>query len=379
LKYGCFSCHEIKGFEDTKPIGTELTAQGSKPVHQLDFGHIHLPHSRGDWIHTKLISPRIFDRGKETVKDYHDLLKMPDFGMSEREAQAVLANVLGFTKESVIATRKAGNGDGTPSIAALAEGRKLITRFNCQGCHLIEGHGHAIKALISDPTFLPPNLAAQGARVQSDWLFEYLHDPSRVEMRPWLTVRMPTFGFTDQQANAIIGYFNAREKRTPFTSPFPGADTRSAAVGKAVFEIYQCAKCHPSTAEAAQAAGTAGDLALAPSLLLAPERLRWDWVPDWIKDPQKWVPGTRMPNNPYEAIPQALAAPNYAAHKAAVARHFASEEEMNAYVGDVDKVTAALRDHIWLLSGHGRPTAPADAPVVAQPAPVAAGGAAGRR
>ncbi len=27
-RYGCYSCHEIKGFETTQPIGTELSEEG---------------------------------------------------------------------------------------------------------------------------------------------------------------------------------------------------------------------------------------------------------------------------------------------------------------------------------------------------------------
>ena len=51
--YGCFACHAIPGFEDAKPIGTELTEEGSKAVHRLDFGFIHLPHTRQDWFWTE--------------------------------------------------------------------------------------------------------------------------------------------------------------------------------------------------------------------------------------------------------------------------------------------------------------------------------------
>ena len=242
--------------------------------------------------------------------------------------------------------------------------------------------------MIQDPAFLPPNLAAEGARVQADWLWSYLHDPGQVRMRPWLTVRMPTFGFTDEQANTLIGYFNARDRRTPFASPFPGYDAQSAAVGEAVFNMFQCAKCHPAGAAAASATASAGDLA--PSLLLAQDRLRWDWVPDWIKDPQQWVPGTRMPaffpetqpNHYTSPVATALASPAYAGYREAIARHFANEQEMNAYLADVDKVTAALRDPIWSLSGGGKlrtegPMTPA--PAAPAQAPVAAGGAAGRR
>lgn len=384
-KYGCYSCHDIQGFENMKPIGTELTQEASKNLHQFDFGHVHdIAHTRQDWIYTKIRDPRVFDKDKEAVKDYNELLKMPNFGMSEREAKAVLANVMGFTKESAIATRRAGTD---PSTKALAEGRKLITRFNCQGCHLIEGQGHAIKSLISDPAMLPPNLAAEGARVQADWLWSYLHDPSRVTMRPWLTVRMPTFGFTDEQANTVLSYFNAREKTHPFLTQPGAADARSLAVGSVVFNMFQCAKCHPAGAAAAQATGVSADLA--PSLLLASGRLRHSWVPDWIKDPQKWVPGTRMPSNFPETKPgefmspvaQAINSPTFAAQKQQMMRYFSSEAELNAYLADVDKVTAALRDHIWSLSGGRQPLVAA--PVTASAGSgsdtgVAAGAAGGR-
>ena len=128
--------------------------------------------------------------------------------------------------------------------------------------------------------------------MQSPWLFNYVHDPSRVRMRPWLTVRMPTFDFTDDQPNTVIGYFASREQRRPFGSEPPGADARNLAVGEVVFNMFQCAKCHPAGADAAHAAGGAkGDLA--PSLLLAHDRLRYDWVPSVGQEPavlDSWHP-----------------------------------------------------------------------------------------
>ncbi|HEX3128399.1 MAG TPA: c-type cytochrome [Thermoanaerobaculia bacterium] len=386
-KYGCYGCHDIKGFEEAKPIGTELTQEGSKPMHQFDFGHIHdVPHSRHDWIQTKVMRPRIWDEGKEKVKDYNELLKMPNFGASEREARAITANVVGFTKETAAAARKAGSSDGS-RMAAMAEGRKLITRFNCQGCHLIEGQGHAIQQVIQDPAMLPPNLAAEGARVQADWLFGYLHDPSRVRMRPWLTARMPTFGFTDEQANTIVGYFAARERQKPFISQEATAQARDLAVGQVVFNMFQCGKCHPSGPVAPGGSATAGDLA--PSLLLASHRLRHDWVPSWVKNPQGWIPGTRMPSFFPETKPgefmspvgMAMDSPAYAAQKQQLLPYFSSEAEMKAYLSDTDKVTAALRDHIWKISGglNGAPPAAEGGTAAPSPATSVSAGAAGGR
>lgn len=393
-KYGCFGCHEMAGFDDAKPIGVELTEEGSKPVHQFDFGHVHhveyraermngtlahaalgesgeggedhgdaahaadghgdtvhreVQHTRHDWIKTKMLRPRVWDQGKEEIKTYAELYRMPDFGMSEREADAIVSNVLGFTKESVLQHRKAGQGDEGPLIG---EGRKLITDYNCQGCHLIEGLGHAIDTAIEDVGMLPPNLAAQGARVRSDWLFDYLHDPGSETMRPWLSVRMPSFGFDDGEVNALLSYFSASDGRTSFLSEPERPSNRSLTVGRVTFNMLQCAKCHPSGPQDTGGAVSAGELA--PSLLLADDRLRHDWVPDWIVDPQSWVPGTKMPANfprqggSYQSpMPMAIDAPMFSSEKRQMMRHFDSEEELKAFLGDADKVAVALRDHIW--------------------------------
>ncbi len=353
-KYGCFGCHNIEGFEDAKPIGVELSEEGAKPLHLFDFGHIHdIPHTRADWIRTKLLRPRIWDQGKELVKEYDELYKMPDFGMSRQEADAVLANVLAFTKENVIASRKAALSSRS---AALAAGRKLMTRYNCQGCHLIEGEGHAIRTAIEDVGMLPPNLAAEGARVQAGWLFGYLHDPGQVTLRPWLSVRMPTFGFDDLEKNTVVGYFAARDERGPFLTEPPPPETTSRAVGEEVFGMLQCARCHPAGEEAVIGAAP-GELA--PSLLLAQKRLRHDWIAPWIEDPQGFIPGTKMPTNfPLDSatgradsriLVGAIDTPRFAEQKRRMLRYFASEAELKAYLADVDKVTGALRDYVWTL------------------------------
>ena len=62
--------------------------------------------------------------------------------------------------------------------------------------------------------------------------------------------------------------------------------------------------------------------------------------------------------------------------------YFASEAEMNAYLADTDKVTAAIRDHIWRLAGAtvpGPATTTASEGVGNAPAAGVAAGAAGGR
>ena len=60
-RYGCFSCHDIKGFEKAQSIGTDLSEEGSKLVTRLDFAFItDIPHtSKTAWFRTKLHDPRL--------------------------------------------------------------------------------------------------------------------------------------------------------------------------------------------------------------------------------------------------------------------------------------------------------------------------------
>jgi hypothetical protein len=78
---------------------------------------------------------------------------------------------------------------------------------------------------------------------------------------------------------------------------------------------------------------------------------------------------------------QVLDAPQYAGQKQQLLQYFSTEAEMKAYLSDAGKVTAAMRDHIWRLSGGTVPgpaaTTAGDAGI--RPAPSVSAGAAGGR
>ena len=303
-RYGCFGCHLIQGFETTPPIGTELSEEGSKEVDRFDFGYIHIPETRHDWITQKLENPRIFDRGK--VKSPDEKLKMPLFNFTPEEREAVVTLVLSLVKEKPPL-------QSVPALdarrRALEAGRRLVQDHNCQGCHLLEDEGQDIRATIARKmvqeeglgeedadtravAFSPPFITGEGARVRSDWLFHFLKDPTPI--RPWLAVRMPTFGFSDQEANTLLRYFTAlSEAPFPFETPPghpPGTDL-AAARTLAAKDYFDCFSCHQQGAKKPE-----GDPSgWAPDLALSRQRLRPDWIVDWIKDPQKLYPGTKMP------------------------------------------------------------------------------------
>ncbi|HVR43533.1 MAG TPA: c-type cytochrome [Thermoanaerobaculia bacterium] len=362
-KYGCFGCHDIEGFEDAKPIGTELTTEGSKHIHLFDFGFVHdyeahdgkeehVLHTVPSWVYTKLRAPRVWDDERE--KTYQDKLKMPNFHFTEAEAEALTAVVIGMTKDRVAEARIAARSS---SDRLREEGLKLVSQNNCRACHVVEGSGQAIEATLEDPAMLPPDLGPEGARVQSDWLFNFLKDPTVMTMRPWLSARMPTFHFTDSEADRIVRYF-AADGGVPTFATDAGIEPHpeSVAVGGVVFDMLRCAQCHPGSGSDIP---TTTDLAsLAPNLQYSRVRLRHEWIPEWILRPNEIVPGTRMPTNfPRDAetgeytspLTLALGSPQFGSHRQRLLGHFGSEEEMMQVMADAPRVSRHLRNYIWSI------------------------------
>ncbi len=366
--YGCYACHAIPGFEDAKPIGTELTEEGSKAVHRLDFGFIHLPHTRQDWFRTKLHTPRVFDRDR--ARGWEEKLRMPNFRLSERELDQALTAVLGFQQLNAAANvvHKLN-----PRQAAIERGRRIVKDHNCQGCHVIEGFGGSFRSLVADASLAPPIIQGEGAKVQSDWLFGFLEAPKTGQIRPWLEVHMPTFGFTDAELNDLTLYFASLDRSAyPFLVQDYATNPVSWAAGKRVFELLKCAQCHPRSPEDMNRPGV-DRASLAPNLQMAATRLRHDWIADWIRRPDEWMPGTRMPTNfpkgddGHRTSPLAglLDAPNFASDRAEFIRLFGSEERVKQFLGSPDEVTRALRDYVWSIGVNGG-TAPVEPKTPAQ-------------
>lgn len=319
-RYGCFACHNIRGFENAKPIGTELSEWGSKALNKLDFGLLNVEHSREAWLHQKLKAPRSYDNGRLGVtRKPQELLKMPKFNLTEEQMDEVITVVTGLTAEKLTAKEAR---QLTPAEFQIERGRWLVKENNCQGCHLVEGRGWAIRGAGIPDAMMPPMVSGtptqlrQGQRTNPDWLFHFLKAPTTGLVRPWLKARMPTFGFSDGEANTLVRYF-ALEGNTqfPYTTPKHVATADELAIGKKMFEGLTCGKCHIVNGQAKGKPLSEipeeelGDLA--PPLNLAHDRLQRDWlVNKWLVDPLKEQPGTRMPQFDYgPALPPKILAP----------------------------------------------------------------------
>ena len=286
-RYGCFSCHEINGFEDAQAIGTELSAEGSKLLPQFDFAFMHeeIPHSKRDWIKNKLLDPRVYDRNR--ILQPLEKLRMPHFSFSDDEARLLTTAVLSFQRDvqpKVAQVPRSARKD------AIIDGRNLVRRRNCVACHEIEGDGGDYRDLVAEPHLAPPLLTPEGAKVKPDWLYAFFQGP--ITIRPWLDVRMPTFGLDDEHWNDVLGYFAAISDAVgPFRTHEVVADATELRTGQELFELLRCQQCHVlDTIPEGQDLAT-----LAPDLRMSPDRLQPDWVLDWLIRPLAIQPGTNMP------------------------------------------------------------------------------------
>jgi len=285
-KSGCFGCHDIPGMENESRIGVELSTFGSKPLEELFFGdHTDIPETWEDWTYNKLKTPRTY--ATERIEQV-----MPQFDLADTDIKALRVFLSSRTDlKYPVKFRTDTDMRAQREIA----GRRVVARFNCVGCHVIEGEGGAIRARYQDtPTMAPPILNGEGSKAQPDFLFNFLKQP--ISIRPWLKVRMPTFSFSDTEANTLVQYFGALDNvQVPFVhineaqiSPA----TIEAAQKLTTADYFNCFSCHQQGDRKPEGPPEGW----APDLAMARTRLNPDWIVRWLHNPQEVTPGTKMPS-----------------------------------------------------------------------------------
>ncbi|MEX2309254.1 MAG: PDZ domain-containing protein [Pirellulales bacterium] len=155
--------------------------------------------------------------------------------------------------------------------------------------------------------WLPPPLHHEGTKVQTDWLHDFLMDPTRI--RPAAVMRMPNFHMSTDEASKLVNYFAAKSN-----AEFPYEYNTRRRGGylaqleqshpellndamRIVTDGNYCVKCHSiGDYEVRGAVKTLG-----PDLDEVYRRLRPEYTRRYIANPQRILPYTGMPVNiPYD-------------------------------------------------------------------------------
>ena len=258
LQYGCRSCHNYD--ESGAVAGPDL----EKAKDRL----------RLEWTARFIEDPQSTDRGAA----------MPKVGVSPADARDI----------AVLLIKENSQRESKPTPELVQRGQALFESLGCLACH--EGADAAKR-----PEG-PPDLTHLGDKLQPAWLRGFLKEPR--PLRFWLKARMPDFRLSDKEADALVRYF-ARYRKDPKIKSGPSdervmaPDPANVERGRALFDLYECSKCHPSPGPSLQAEEET--TALAPSFQDAARRLKPDWVLRFLRDPQSIYPGTKMPDFFYSA------------------------------------------------------------------------------
>ncbi len=92
-------------------------------------------HERNGFLWQKLRMPRSFDYEATRTKRYDERLRMPKFPFDAKQREEVMTFVLGLTNEAP-AERYIYHPD--PRQEAIVQGRHVLDKYNCAGCHMLD-------------------------------------------------------------------------------------------------------------------------------------------------------------------------------------------------------------------------------------------------
>jgi len=160
----------------------------------------------------------------------------------------------------------------------------------------------------------PPPLLQEGFKVQTDWLYQFLLEPSKI--RYTTVLRMPRFNMSREEARTLANYFAAVDgaefpyEETEAIKPEYIASKEAAMIHAKVLgenETYLeeswrtlngplCVKCHSVGTRKFKVSDPAKDIQ-GPNLNVVQQRLRADWISLWLYKPTWITPYTSMPVN----------------------------------------------------------------------------------
>ncbi|MGC4083151.1 MAG: c-type cytochrome [Vicinamibacterales bacterium] len=175
-----------------------------------------------------------------------------------------------------------------PGATALHDALLTFERAGCAACHRAPGMERDAKR--------GPDLRRVKGKLTPEWVRRWLADPRAMKPATWMPAFWPgrdALTLEDRAAiDAITTYLFANsEAYAPVVLPSARGD---AARGKIVVESRGCLGCHITGSverEAASLRRTFG-----PPLQAIGAKTTDAWLFDWLRDPTRYSPDTRMPN-----------------------------------------------------------------------------------
>lgn len=281
----CGNCHMFPGGEGWIRVAPILSRIGDKRISDIAWGRTRFPRTLPDYIWHKVETPHVYTTGPHR-------LKMPGYDFAPDEARDVTIALLAQADLPVLPDAFVVRSHADDSLSLGGEFGTLVSRYRCLSCHSVNGVGHNVAY----------DLGVEGSRVRKEWLYRYLKVPYTV--RPILTLRMPVFNLTDEEARVLSdglaeSMTDARIDSAGNFAMGPG----DIAAGRLLFEESGCLSCHQIGAKG----GYVGPSFTSGASVR--EKLRPGWIVRWLESPQALKPDAVEPRYGFtRAQAQALTA-----------------------------------------------------------------------
>ena len=210
--------------------------------------------------------------------------RVPEFGFTKQQRNDLVAFL-------------AATADLAPGKSPLELAGTITRTLRCTACHDRDTTVSPRREIIADESdrgLLPsvlPNLTWAGEKLQTSWTGQLLSGRLEHSSRPWLKARMPSFGsWGDRLARGLAAEHGVSIAKTAGPDP----DSTLAEIGDKLTRKqggFNCMQCH----------GVGKTPALAPfdnrgvNFSRVRQRLRYGFYLDWMFDPLRLDPHSKMP------------------------------------------------------------------------------------
>ncbi len=162
--------------------------------------------------------------------------------------------------------------------------RQMLEESGCFGCHEIKGFTELAK--------IGPEINQLPVKAGAEWIVRWVRNPK--DYNPH--TRMPNFRFSNEQAEAITAYLWQVGERGDFHPRKGISEGGDASRGKELVGTIGCKGCHVIGDDTRMRDARGFSYDIAPELTRAGSKLDPDWIFEWIKNPRRYRPSTRMPD-----------------------------------------------------------------------------------
>jgi mono/diheme cytochrome c family protein len=259
---GCLNCHTVHGAKSSlnAPSLAEMT-------------------TRDAWR-----------RGCASDRTDDAAARPPDFGFDKSQLDAI--------RTFAATDRSALTRDAAPEFV-----ERQVRQLNCTACHTRDGQSDVWSSLVpavqpadtkTDADQTRPTLTWTGEKLRPEWMARFIAGEVPYKPRPWLHARMPAFASRAKFLAQGLSFEHGHPLAIPDESP---VDPTLAQIGQKLSGRVgglSCNQCHAINKSPALVPFDTP----APNFLYVPERLRKDYYHGWLRNPQVFQPGTKMPTFP---------------------------------------------------------------------------------